>query len=151
MFNSLSFSELLTILLVMVIVFGPNRLPEMARRLGEWTSKARQSLDTLRTEIGTEYKDVIDPLRDARDDIRGLRKELGDSARAVVADLNETASDAQKAMGTDKRRLTAEDIARGRAAGPTPASPGAGSPADSSETPPPDEPGGGDRGAETSS
>lgn len=121
MFNSFSFSELLTILLVIVIVFGPNRLPEMARRLGQWTSKARQSLETLRTEIGSEYKDVIDPLRDAREDIRGLRKELGDSARAVVSDIDDAAAGVRKAVEPEKKRLTAEDIARGIAAEPTPA------------------------------
>ena len=121
MFNSFSFSELVTVLLVIVIVFGPNRLPEMARRLGQWTSKARQSLETLRTEIGTEYKDVIDPLRDAREDIRGLRKELGDSARAVVSDLDDAAAGVRKAVDPGSRRLTAEDVARGQSAGPTPA------------------------------
>lgn len=121
MFNSFSFSELLTVLLVIVIVFGPNRLPEMARRLGQWTSQARQSLETLRTEIGTEYKDVIDPLRDAREDIRGLRKELGDSARAVVSDLDDAAAGVREAVDPGRPRLTADDIARGSAAGPTPA------------------------------
>lgn len=119
MFNSFSFSELMTILLVIVIVFGPNRLPEMARRLGQWTSKARQSLETLRTEIGTEYKDVIDPLRDAREDIRGLRKELGDSARAVVSDIDDAAAGVRKAVEPEQRRLTRDDIARGSAAEPT--------------------------------
>jgi sec-independent protein translocase protein TatB len=136
MFNSFSFSELLTILLVIVIVFGPHRLPDMARRLGQWTSKARQSLETLRTEIGTEYKDVIEPLKDAREDIRGLRKELGDSARAVVSDLDDAAADVRRAVEPEQRRLTRDEIARGNAAGPTPAR---SSPDESAETAAPED------------
>lgn len=107
MFNSFSFSELLTILVVVVIVFGPHRLPEMARKMGELAARARRSLDSLRAEIGTDYKDVIDPIRGAREDLRGLRQDIQKTAKSVVEDLDEAAADVRgvarkpvKASGT---------------------------------------------------
>lgn len=38
----MNFSELLVILVVALVVFGPERLPTMARRLGLWASKFHQ-------------------------------------------------------------------------------------------------------------
>ena len=121
MFNSFSFSELLFVLLVVVIVFGPDRLPEMARKLGQWTAKARQSVENLKRELGTEYKDVIDPIRDARSDLRGLRQELKDTTKSVVSDLDSAAGDVRDAVDPKKvgRSLTPEDIKRSRQTGPT--------------------------------
>ena len=84
----------------------------MARRLGQWTSRARQSIDALRSEIGTEYKDVIDPLKEARDDIRGIRREIGESAKSVVGDLDAAAADVRDTVDPKKQRLTAADIAK---------------------------------------
>ena len=120
MFNSFSFSELLTILVVVVIVFGPNKLPEMARRLGQWAATARRSIDSLKEEIGTEYKDVIDPLRDARDEVRGIRRELGETARSVASDLDDAAADVRGNVdpATGRRRLTQSDIERATAQPP---------------------------------
>ena len=129
MFNSLSFSELITILLVVVIVFGPNRLPEMARKLGQWTAKARQSVDNLKEELGTEYQDVVAPLKDARDDLKGIKRELGDAARAVMSDADEAA------RGVERSAKDATGFRRGL----TKEGAGSGTGASEAEQPPPPE------------
>jgi sec-independent protein translocase protein TatB len=121
MFNSFSFSELMTVLLVVVIVFGPNKLPEMARRLGQLASRARQSIDSLKSELGTEYQDVIEPIKGARDDLRGIRKDLTESARSVVSDLDAAASDVRGAVGDAKGAVGVPPKSPESAADPPPA------------------------------
>jgi sec-independent protein translocase protein TatB len=54
--------ELAVIALVAVLVFGPERLPVMAKQAGVMLRKARamanSARDELRTELGPEYSDL---------------------------------------------------------------------------------------------
>ena len=54
--------ELAVIMLVAVLVFGPDRLPDLARQAGQMLRKARQfaesARDELREELGPEYADL---------------------------------------------------------------------------------------------
>lgn len=55
-------TELAVIALVAVIVFGPDRLPELAKQAGQMVRKGRQmanaARDELREELGPEYADL---------------------------------------------------------------------------------------------
>ena len=54
--------ELAVIMLVAVLVFGPDKLPDLARQAGQMMRKARQfadaARDELREELGPEYADL---------------------------------------------------------------------------------------------
>lgn len=54
--------EFAVIAFVAVLVFGPDRLPELARQAGQMVRKARQlanaARDELREELGPEYADL---------------------------------------------------------------------------------------------
>jgi sec-independent protein translocase protein TatB len=54
--------EVAVILLVAVLVFGPDKLPEFARQAGQLVRRARQfadaARDELREELGPEYADL---------------------------------------------------------------------------------------------
>lgn len=47
----LGFSEILVILVVALLVFGPKRLPEIARTLGKSMGELRRALDEVRSEV----------------------------------------------------------------------------------------------------
>jgi sec-independent protein translocase protein TatB len=87
--------ELAVIMFVAVLVFGPDRLPDLARQAGQMVKKARQfanaARDELREELGPEYADlelrdldprtivrkhIIEAMNDAEDDVRPRRKGL---------------------------------------------------------------------------
>ena len=89
--------ELAVIALVAVLVFGPDRLPDLARQAGQMLRKARQfadaARDELREELGPEYADlelrdldprtivrkhIIEAMNDAEDD--ASRKRQGPAA-----------------------------------------------------------------------
>jgi sec-independent protein translocase protein TatA len=46
-----SFTELVVIMLVVLIVFGPDRLPEMAAKLGKGMAELRKISDAVRREF----------------------------------------------------------------------------------------------------
>lgn len=47
----LGFSELLLIMVVVLIVFGPEKLPEIARNLGRFSGQLRRTMDEFKHEI----------------------------------------------------------------------------------------------------
>ncbi|GAB2884982.1 sec-independent translocase [Nocardioides pacificus] len=55
-------TELAVIAFVAVLVFGPDRLPELAKQLGQFVRKARDfanaTRDELRSELGPEFADL---------------------------------------------------------------------------------------------
>ncbi len=53
---SLGGGEILVILLVTLIVFGPQRLPEIARQVGKAMREVRKMQDSLRQEISGALK-----------------------------------------------------------------------------------------------
>ena len=106
--GNLTFSEILWILVIILIVFGPQRLPEMARKVGRFAAKARDAATALQRQITEEYGDTIAPLKDARDDLRNVQRSLTDSARAAARDLEETTQirDVARELRSAKDELT---------------------------------------------
>lgn len=73
---NLTLSEIVTIAVVILIVFGPHRLPEMARKAGEIVGKLRDAAGTLRTEFSREFEGVAKPLQDIEADLRAAKDDL---------------------------------------------------------------------------
>jgi sec-independent protein translocase protein TatB len=67
---SVSAAELMTIAVIALLVFGPKRLPEIARKAGKMLRSAREAADEIRSDLESEYGDTLEPLREARDDVR---------------------------------------------------------------------------------
>lgn len=50
----IGFSELVVIALVALLVFGPKRLPEMARTAGFWMGRIRRFMDNVKQDLDRE-------------------------------------------------------------------------------------------------
>lgn len=85
--GSLSFSELATIAVIVLIVFGPRRLPELSRRAGVILAKVRDATRELREELREEYGDTIEPLQEVGRDLAAARDQLAATARSVADEL----------------------------------------------------------------
>jgi sec-independent protein translocase protein TatB len=57
--------ELVVVALIALVVFGPRRLPQMARELGHFVSEARHSIDEFKEELSSE--DVNEVRRDVQE------------------------------------------------------------------------------------
>jgi sec-independent protein translocase protein TatB len=49
--------EMVIIGLIFLIVFGPSKLPRMARDLGKFVTEARRSMDEFKSELISEDED----------------------------------------------------------------------------------------------
>lgn len=85
----IGFPELLLVLVVVLIVFGPDKLPEAARRLGKFTGSMRKTSDALRREF---YNAVYEPTEDIRSDARRAATQL----KSLGTDLQSTLDRLQK-------------------------------------------------------
>jgi sec-independent protein translocase protein TatB len=87
---SVSPAELITIAIVILLVFGPRRLPDIARRAGKVLRDVRSAATELKTGIEAEYKDVIDPVADATKSVKDALSGIDDSGDTAAADKQKT-------------------------------------------------------------
>ncbi len=60
MFNSLGAPEILIIAIVVLVLFGAKRIPELARGLGQGIKEFRQASKDIKKEIEDSSKDIND-------------------------------------------------------------------------------------------
>lgn len=87
LFDSISFTELLTILLVALVVFGPQRLPELARKAGEWGREIKKTATEFRRGLDQEVGDLKKPFTEVKADLEKAREDLkaaGDDVKKSV-------------------------------------------------------------------
>lgn len=80
-------SEILTIMLVILVIFGPQRLPEMARKAGGLVRKARTMATDLRREFEGEFSDVAEPLKEIRRELKGVQQDMGSSLGSLSEEV----------------------------------------------------------------
>ncbi len=81
---SINGTEYLVILVVALLVFGPQRLPELAAKVGGWMREIRTVANDFRVSLEAEVGDLRKPLEDAAaplkeiaEDFKGMTKESG--------------------------------------------------------------------------
>jgi sec-independent protein translocase protein TatA len=116
---SLGAGEVLVVLFLVVLFFGPDRLPELSRNLGKGVRELRK----VQSEFRRELHDAMPPeLDEVRRELRSARRELDDGLRAARRDLD----DAVRPVTQGTRGTTPE--APRPAAADGPARPGAAKP-----------------------
>jgi Sec-independent protein translocase protein TatA len=82
--GSFSFMEIVTIVVVILIIFGPDRLPEFSRRIGELVAKARKATAQFTSEISGEFSDSAEPLKGAKADYEAIKDDLKKAGAAFT-------------------------------------------------------------------
>jgi len=83
--------ELLVIAVVALIVIGPDKLPEYAKRLGQVMKEVRKATSSLTEEI---QKDVVEPLNEAAKPL----KEAVEPLNEVAKDIKKTTDNLAKSV-----------------------------------------------------
>ncbi|MEZ5381231.1 MAG: twin-arginine translocase TatA/TatE family subunit [Microthrixaceae bacterium] len=105
--DSLGGGELLAILVMLMVVVGPDRLPEVARKIGRGIAQARQQIASMSTEV----RDVVDdpamqPLREIGEFAMRPRQKLSEIVKLAELDLTEET--AAKQAEADRAAAAAE-------------------------------------------
>jgi len=82
-----SFPELMTILVIALIVIGPERLPKVARTLGHFWGRAQRYVNGVKSDIARDM---------AADEFREMQQKVQAEASAVVQSLQQTADSADQ-------------------------------------------------------
>ncbi len=97
-FLGIGLPELLVILILTLIVVGPNRLPEMAARLARLIRAARRYGNT----VTKDFNEALHDLEEEYDDMKGEWKEVGEglekTANDVSSELKAADKDVRKAL-----------------------------------------------------
>ncbi|MCP3998669.1 MAG: hypothetical protein GY722_26905 [bacterium] len=101
-------SEILTIMLVILVVFGPQRLPEMAQKAGQLVRKARTLVNDLKGEFEGEWQEVAQPLKDVRNEIQGVKSEVESSITELNDDVAKAKQELEADMAEAKEGIEAE-------------------------------------------
>ena len=68
----LGFGEIVVILIVALIFFGPDKLPEVARTLGKTVAELRRAMDDIKFEMAAPRKELEQELRSVKDAAQGI-------------------------------------------------------------------------------
>jgi sec-independent protein translocase protein TatB len=100
----IGFGELLVILVIALIVVGPERMPDLARRLAVTIRDLRRMYDNLRSELGTDFEEVERGIRTLRS--LDPRRELDSYGRKFIGDLaREAGPEAESLLKTSPNQL----------------------------------------------
>jgi sec-independent protein translocase protein TatB len=81
--GSVGFGEIAFIAIVALLVFGPDRLPELSRKAGELLAKAREATKSFTDAIDNEFDDASAPIRSLKAEYDATKDELTKAAGTV--------------------------------------------------------------------
>lgn len=84
MFGNIGFPELLVILTIALLIFGPKKLPEIGRSIGKAMREFRRTSDEIRERIEEEIQ--ADEFKEIKEEID---KDIKDIQRGVKTDRTE--------------------------------------------------------------
>lgn len=91
-FSNIGITELIVILLLALLVVGPERLPELGRKLGKTLQDVRKAYDNLTRDLGPELMSIQKTTQELRESVESVRSIPQDMVQQVVkaAELDET-------------------------------------------------------------
>lgn len=100
--GDLSFGEIFVIVLVIIILFGPDKIPGIARDMGQAVRKMRGAVDDIKSEI---MKEADNPVQDIKKEIEKVRQ----SVSVDPLDMHASRRRAEEAERADSRPVHQKD------------------------------------------
>ena len=79
MINHLLFvsgQEIFVILLVVLLLFGANKITEIAKGLGKGMREFRKAADDIKREMNDHSSDIVKDIKEIKDDIKSTKNDL---------------------------------------------------------------------------
>jgi len=101
------YSEIMIILLVALVVFGPARLPELAGQVGKWVREFRRMTADLTEEFEKTVAEADDIRKVVTGEVDSMRSHVASVGNSVKKDLKGAAGTAKPGLAAAKRPATA--------------------------------------------
>jgi len=99
----LSIGEMLVVFLVIVVLFGPDKIPSIARELGQGIRKMKSAVEDIKTEIMKETDGSVSDIKKDFDEIKNsvadinpindIKKHIEDGIKDSVNPIKQIVSD----------------------------------------------------------
>ena len=76
------FSEMAVTALVALVVLGPERLPRVARQMGQWMGKLQRYVSDVKADINKQMD--LEDLRKLQTEVKSAAQEVESSVRSAV-------------------------------------------------------------------
>ncbi|MGH8114616.1 MAG: Sec-independent protein translocase protein TatB [Rhodanobacteraceae bacterium] len=99
----LSFSKLLLLAVIALVVLGPEKLPKAARMAGAMLRRLRLGWESVRSEVERELEieEIRRNAREAAERAASMQNAAGDLVRSAHASMNETIAEVAKPTAGD--------------------------------------------------
>ena len=104
-------SELIVVLIVALLVLGPDKLPRYARKLGAALAEFRKASDAATKEI---RENVVEPLEEAQRPLREAMEPVEELDRGVKGNMKEVKTSLEqigKASAPEEKPVAAAEVA----------------------------------------
>jgi sec-independent protein translocase protein TatA len=69
----ISGQEVIIVFVVVLLLFGANKIPEFAKGLGKGIREFRKATDEIKREINDSAADIIDDVDDLKDNLNNIK------------------------------------------------------------------------------
>lgn len=112
--------EIFLILVIALIVVGPERLPGLARTIGSWVYKVKKFVANARAELDSEFnlsdmKNLLTAQESEISKLRALveetRQEVSESGRHMLSSMDDAEASLRAAAQSEQQKLAALETA----------------------------------------
>jgi len=89
--GQLGFPEILMILLIALLVFGPKKLPELGKSLGKGLKEFKKATDELKSNWDEQLKEVEKSVSEVKDTVHSTTKDIENKIKAEIYSPGEPA------------------------------------------------------------
>ena len=98
-----SFWELTIVLMVALVVVGPDKLPILAGKIGRWVGKIKQMVTSVRSDIeqelkSAELKEMLEQQQSEISQLRNILKDAQHTTQNEIGNIGGEQSDMSKAV-----------------------------------------------------
>ncbi|MEO7558945.1 MAG: Sec-independent protein translocase protein TatB [Nitrosospira sp.] len=116
----ISFTEILVIAVVALIVLGPERLPQVARTLGHLFGRAQRYVNDVKNDIQHEME--LEELKKLKTSVQEAARSIESAVRTEINQFQDIAAETKSVTATDPL-LPPKDMAEAASSVNSPATP----------------------------
>jgi TatA/E family protein of Tat protein translocase len=101
----ISGGEIMIIFLLVLLLFGPKKIPEIARAIGKGMNEIKKVQRDINSEINRYAHEIENPAKQINEDIQGFKKGLNDQVSQTLGDTGEKIIAEEQAVTDEEYEL----------------------------------------------